>query len=194
MFKLLKKYTQDGWWATLLGPFFTVLEVYVAARIPLVMSDIIDQGIYGLNGDMDYIWNKGLQMVELALLGVVFGASSGLFSSIASTRFIRNIRYAMFSKTQEYSFENIEKYPVPTVVMRLTTDMRMLRMAYVALARKEMRDRYKRNKGEEKHKIALAFNNSTKGDQQWLKSQQRKEEYERIYGKPYPEWRFLGRN
>ena len=45
MFKLLKKYTQDGWWATLLGPFFTVLEVYVAARIPLVMSDIIDQGI-----------------------------------------------------------------------------------------------------------------------------------------------------
>ena len=88
----------------MLGPFFTVLEVYVAARIPLVMSDIIDQGIYGLNGDMDYIWNKGLQMVELALLGVVFGASSGLFSSIASTRFIRNIRYAMFSKIQEYSF------------------------------------------------------------------------------------------
>lgn len=119
----------------MLGPFFTVLEVYVAARIPLVMSDIIDQGIYGLNGDMDYIWNKGLQMVELALLGVVFGASSGLFSSIASTRFIRNIRYAMFSKIQEYSFENIEKYPVPTVVMRLTTDMRMLRMAYVSIVR-----------------------------------------------------------
>lgn len=57
----------------------------------------------------------------------------------------------------------------------------------VALARKEMRDRYKRNKGEERHKIAIAFNNSTKGDQQWLKSQKRKEEYERMYGKPYPE-------
>ena len=57
----------------------------------------------------------------------------------------------------------------------------------VALARKEMRDRYKRNKGEERHKIAIAFNNSTKGDKQWLKSQKRKEEYERMYGKPYPE-------
>ena len=135
MFKLLRKYTKDGWWATLLGPFFTVMEVYVAARIPLVMSDIIDKGIYALNGDLNYIWSKGLQMVGLALLGVLFGTCSGLFSSIASTRFIRNIRFAMFSKIQEYSFENIEKYPVPTVVMRLTTDMRMLRMAYVSIVR-----------------------------------------------------------
>ncbi len=135
MFKLLRKYTKDGWWATLLGPFFTVMEVYVAARIPLVMSDIIDKGIYELSGDLDYIWGKGLQMVGLALLGVLFGTCSGLFSSIASTRFIRNIRFAMFSKIQEYSFENIEKYPVPTVVMRMTTDMRMLRMAYVSIVR-----------------------------------------------------------
>ena len=74
-------------------------------------------------------------MVLLAVLGAVFGALSGLFSSIASTRFIRNIRSAMFAKVQEYSFENIEKYPVPTVVMRMTTDMRMLRMAYVSIVR-----------------------------------------------------------
>ena len=135
MFTLLKKFTKDGWWAALLGPLFTVAEVIVDALIPLIMSDIIDEGIYALGGDMNYIFNKGVQMVLLALAGAFFGAASGLFSSIASTRFIRNIRTAMFSKIQEYSFENIEKYPVPTVVMRLTTDMRMLRMAYVSIVR-----------------------------------------------------------
>ena len=135
MFRLLKKFTKDGWWAALLGPVFTALEVAVDALIPLVMSDIIDKGIYGLNGDMDYIWQRGVYMVCLAVLGALFGALSGLFSSIASTRFIRNIRFAMFSKIQEYSFENIEKYPVPTVVMRMTADMRMLRMAYVSIVR-----------------------------------------------------------
>ena len=135
MFRLLKKYTKDGWWAALLGPVFTAAEVAVDALIPLVMSDIIDKGIYGMNGDMEYIWQRGVYMVILALLGALFGALSGLFSSIASTRFIRNIRFAMFSKIQEYSFENIEKYPVPTVVMRLTADMRMLRMAYVSIVR-----------------------------------------------------------
>ena len=135
MFDLLRKYTKDGLSAAILGPLFTVFEVIFDAMIPLVMKDIIDTGIYELNGDMDYIVKKGLLMVGLALAAAIAGALSGLFASISSTRFVRNIRRAMFEKIQTYSFENIEKYPVPTVVMRLTTDMRMLRMAYVSIVR-----------------------------------------------------------
>ena len=135
MFDLLRKYTKDGLSAAILGPLFTVFEVIFDALIPLVMKDIIDTGIYELNGDMDYIVKKGLLMVGLALAAAIAGALSGLFASISSTRFVRNIRRAMFEKIQTYSFENIEKYPVPTVVMRLTTDMRMLRMAYVSIVR-----------------------------------------------------------
>lgn len=55
MFRLLRKYTQDGWWAAILGPIFTILEVVFDALIPLVMSDIIDVGINQLNGDLSYI-------------------------------------------------------------------------------------------------------------------------------------------
>ena len=135
MFELLRKYTKDGWWAAALGPVFTILEVICDAYIPLVMKDIIDTGIYAMNGDMDYIVKKGVTMVVLAALAALCGALSGLFSSLSSTKFVRNIRLAMFEKIQEYSFENIEKYPVATVVMRLTTDMRMLRMAYVSIVR-----------------------------------------------------------
>ncbi|MBO4358658.1 MAG: ABC transporter ATP-binding protein, partial [Erysipelotrichaceae bacterium] len=90
---------------------------------------------YALGGDMTYITNKGLQMVLLAFLAAVCGALSGLFSSISSTKFVRNIRMSMFQKIQTYSFENIEKYPVPTVITRLTTDMRMMRMAYISIVR-----------------------------------------------------------
>ncbi len=135
MFELLRKYTKDGWSAAALGPVFTILEVICDAYIPLVMKDIIDTGIYAMNGDMDYIVKKGVTMVVLAALAALCGALSGLFSSLSSTKFVRNIRLAMFEKIQEYSFENIEKYPVATVVMRLTTDMRMLRMAYVSIVR-----------------------------------------------------------
>lgn len=45
----------------------------------------------------------------------------------------------------------------------------------VALARKELRDRYKA--GMDKQKIAGVFNASTKADQQWVKNQVRKERY-----------------
>lgn len=59
----------------------------------------------------------------------------------------------------------------------------------VALARKEMHERYKRNKGDERQKIRQALSAATKADQQWLKSQDRREEYERTYGRPYPEFK-----
>ena len=45
----------------------------------------------------------------------------------------------------------------------------------VALARKELRERYKA--GKDKQKIATIFNSSAKSDQQWVKSQIRKERY-----------------
>ena len=135
MFKLLRKYTKDGWWAALLGPIFTISEVVFDALIPLVMTDIIDIGIYEMNGDMSYIINKGLSIVLLAICAAISGALSGFFSSISSCRFVKNIRFAMFEKIQTWDFANIEKYPVPTVVMRLTTDMRTMRMAYVSIVR-----------------------------------------------------------
>lgn len=84
--------------------------------------------------------------------------------------------------------ERIRTMPVDELI----TEFEDKKSGNVALIRKEMRDRYKRNKGEEKHKITIAFNKSTKGDQQWIKSQERKAEYERIYGKPYPEWKPWG--
>ena len=43
----------------------------------------------------------------------------------------------------------------------------------LALIRKEMRERYKA--GKDKSMIATAFNNATKSDQKWMKSQVRKE-------------------
>jgi len=135
MFRLLGKYTQDGWWAAILGPIFTIAEVIFDALIPVIMSNIIDIGINQMNGDIDYIVAQGLIMVALAFGAAVTGALSGVFSSISSTRFVRNIRNAMFEKIQTYDFENIDKYPVPTVVMRLTVDMRMMRMAYVQIVR-----------------------------------------------------------
>ena len=45
----------------------------------------------------------------------------------------------------------------------------------VSLIRKEMRERYKANR--DRQKIAIAFNNATKSDQQWVKWQIRKDRY-----------------
>lgn len=56
----------------------------------------------------------------------------------------------------------------------------------VSLIRKEMRDRYKA--GKDRQKIVIAFNNATKSDQQWVRWQQRKEQYGEPY-KKYPSFK-----
>lgn len=81
--------------------------------------------------------------------------------------------------------ERIRTMPVEDLI----AEFKDKKSGNVALARKEMHDRYKRNKGNERALIKQAFNNSTKADQQWIKSQERREEYERQYGKPYPEYK-----
>ena len=135
MLRLLRKYTQDGWWAAILGPVFVIIEVIFEVFIPYVMSLIIDVGIKERGGDINYIIKMGGLMVLLALGACLTGIVAGFLSSISSSKFVRNLRNAMFDKIQTYDFKNIEKFNVSTVVMRLTTDMRMLRMAYVAIVR-----------------------------------------------------------
>ena len=135
MFRLLTKYTKDGWWAALLGPLFVVMEVIFEAAIPAIMAQIIDVGINERGGDLAFIEKMGLIMVALAIGAALTGIAAGIFSTISSARFVRNIRNAMFENIQTYDFANIERFPVSTIVMRLTTDMRMMRMAYVAIVR-----------------------------------------------------------
>ena len=135
MYRLTLKYTKDGWWAALLGPILVIVECVFDTIIPYVMSLIIDEGITVRGGDIEYIIKMGIIMMILAIIGGACGALSGIFASIASCRFVKNIRMAMLNQIQKYDFNNIEKFPVPTVVMRMTTDMRMLRMAYLSIVR-----------------------------------------------------------
>ena len=134
MFKLLK-YIGDRWWAAILGPLFAILEVVFDVAIPYVMSLIIDVGINQRGGDIDYIIQMGGIMCLLALVGGICGALSGWLTAVASGRFVRNLRLKMYEKIQKFSFRNMEHFSVPSVVMRLTTDMRMMRMAVVAIIR-----------------------------------------------------------
>lgn len=47
----------------------------------------------------------------------------------------------------------------------------------ISLIRNEMKFRYKENVGDDRNKIAIAFKNSSPGDQNWVEHQERKELY-----------------
>lgn len=136
MFKLVLRYTKQFGWAALLAPVLVIIEVILGVLIPQVMTRIIDEGINGVNGsDMALIYQLGWQMVLYSVLAMLAGAGSGVCSAISSSGFVHNLRLAMYEKIQSYSFKNMDKFEVPSLVTRMTKDMREVRMAYISIIR-----------------------------------------------------------
>ena len=53
----------------------------------------------------------------------------------ASTGFARNLRKDMFYRIQDYSFENIDKFSVSSLVTRMTTDVVNVQMSFMMIIR-----------------------------------------------------------
>ena len=79
------------------------------------------------------------ELVVMAVLSLVFGVAAGNTCATASTGFARNLRKDMFYKIQEYSFENIDKFSVSSLVTRMTTDVVNVQMAFMMIIRVAIR-------------------------------------------------------
>ena len=136
MFRLLRKYTKQFMFAAILAPLLVTAEVVFDVFIPRLMSRIIDEGINGAGGsNLQLIYQLGKQMVILSVAAMLTGAASGICAAWASSGFVRNIRIAMYEKIQAFSFKNMDKFEVPSLVTRMTKDMREIRMAYLSIVR-----------------------------------------------------------
>ena len=133
MIKKLSSYIKEYKKASLLTPFFVILEVIMEVIIPLLMSKIIDIGIP--NNDIHYILKIGILLTISAIMSLAFGVLSGRFAAKASSGFAKNLRKAMFYKIQDYSFENIDKFSTSSLITRLTTDVTNVQMAFMMIIR-----------------------------------------------------------
>ena len=106
----------------------TVGEVVMEVILPLVMAQIIDQGIEA--GNMGAVITYGLLMLLVALGALVFGVSAARIASKASTGFGCNLREAMYDNIQTFSFANIDRFSTAGLVTRMTTDVNNVQMAF----------------------------------------------------------------
>lgn len=124
--------------ASLLSPLFVVLEVVMEVIIPFLMAKLIDEGIDGAGG-MQAILRYGGILLVCCILSLLFGALAGHFAAFASAGFAKNLRHDMFYKVQTYSFSNIDKFSVASIVTRLTTDVTNVQNAYQMIIRVALR-------------------------------------------------------
>ena len=124
-----------------LSPVLIMGEVIMEVIIPLLIAKLINNGIYGNNGegDMKYIVMVGGMIAVCALVSLFFGAAAGRSAAIASTGFAKNLRRNMFERISHFSFKNIDKFSSSSLVTRMTTDVNRLQDAFHMIIRTAVR-------------------------------------------------------
>ena len=129
MNKTLLKSVREYKKQSVMAPLLVVLEVFMEVLIPLEMAKIIDVGI--AQGDMNYIIQRGVILVVMAMLALFFGVQAGNMAAVARGGYAKNLRHDIFYKIQEFSFHNIDHFSTSGLVTRMTTDITNVQMAYM---------------------------------------------------------------
>ena len=114
---------------SVLAPLFVILEVLMEVLIPMEMAKIIDVGI--AKGNINYIVQRGLILVVMAMLALWFGVIAGKMAAVAAAGYAKNLRHDIFYKVQEFSFKNVDHFSTSGLVTRMTTDITNVQMAYM---------------------------------------------------------------
>ncbi len=125
----LKQYKRE----TFLCIGLTALEVVMEILMPFVTAIIIDKGLQASN--MSAVYRFGALIIVMSFFSLTFGALAGKNAAGAAAGLSANLREAIYSNIQTFSFSNIDKFSVPGLVTRMTTDITNVQNAFMMTIR-----------------------------------------------------------
>ena len=137
MIKTLARSIREYKTLSILTPLLVTVEVIMECAIPFVIANLVNEMQAGCS--MDVIVRYGIELIIMAVISLVFGVAAGNTCATASTGFAKNLRKDMFYKIQDYSFENIDKFSVSSLVTRMTTDVFNVQMSFMMIIRVAIR-------------------------------------------------------
>lgn len=143
----------------ILSPIIVALEVVMECLIPFFTADLItyvqqgyvvsdailtDWFIHFVEGivpgkPLAIVGGYCILLILMALCSLCFGAAAGVACSKASCGFAKNLRRELFNKSQDFSFENIDKFSTSSLVTRLTTDVTNIQQSFMMIIRTAVR-------------------------------------------------------
>ena len=115
--KHLKKYQKES----VLAPLFKLLEALMDLTVPLVIAQIIKNGI-GQN-DMGFVLKMFGLLLLLAVLGMTFSFTAQWFAAKASTGYATDLRQELFDNIQDLTYAELDQLGTDTLITRMTSDV-----------------------------------------------------------------------
>ncbi|MBQ6625392.1 MAG: ABC transporter ATP-binding protein [Clostridia bacterium] len=126
--KQILKYLKPYKSSAIISLILTAVNNAFQILLPAMMSLIINNGI-GKN-NIDYVRRMGSFMVLFAIISVVLGCISSYFVSKCSMGFGKEIRRAVFVKTQSLSGSDISDISTASLLIRSTNDINQVQTIF----------------------------------------------------------------
>ncbi|MDE7097707.1 MAG: ABC transporter ATP-binding protein, partial [Ruminococcus sp.] len=116
LLKFLKNYKMQ----LIFAPFFKLLEAVFELIVPVVMANIIDNGI--ANNDSNYIIKMSGVIILLGVCGLGFALTCQYLASKCAYGFGTELREALYKHINSLSYSSIDRIGTASLVNRLTND------------------------------------------------------------------------
>ncbi|MCR5799981.1 MAG: ABC transporter ATP-binding protein/permease [Lachnospiraceae bacterium] len=108
----------------ILAPLFKMLEASFELFVPLVVADLIDNGIARM--DKGIIVRSFVLLVILGFIGLVASLTAQFFAAKAAVNFATDLRHSLFSHLMKLGFPEIDRLGTSTMITRMTSDVNQL--------------------------------------------------------------------
>lgn len=136
MLKRFYSFTKGYRLLTLICPFMIYLDILIELEIPKAMGKVVDI-LYTLDKEgaseeiiRTELFSEVMLMLLLCAVTLIIGYIASRCSAIASMGFGANLRKELFNKTQDLSFDNINKLKISSLITRMTSDVSSVQNVY----------------------------------------------------------------
>ena len=136
--KLWMKYVKPYISSFILGPLGMIVEVIGEMVMPLILAMIINRGNLGTLSVPASIGISAI-LIGVALFMMFGGVCGAYFGSKASVNFAADLRRDVYSKIQQFSSANIDKFSTGSLVTRMTNDVTQIQNFVNMLLRMALR-------------------------------------------------------
>ena len=120
---LLKKYR----WQIVIAIAAMLIMSLTDLLVPRQIQTIIDKGI--ANSDLSVVLRSSLLMIGLSLLSMGLAFVNTIMSMRVAESFAADLRSKLFRNIQTFSFANIDKLQTSELLVRMTSDINIVKMA-----------------------------------------------------------------
>lgn len=127
MIELLRRFGGKFRRYMVIGPACKLIEVIFDLLTPLVIAQMIDQGIG--SHDVNAVIRYGMVLAAMAVIGISFTLVCQKMAALTSQGMGTDIRGALYQHINKLSYAELDRFGTPSLITRVTNDVNQVQLA-----------------------------------------------------------------